>query len=188
MKNVSVRFAVKSDRECLLQIYAVYVKKGIARDRVVPSAFEFEDRIQRTANGFPFVVCQIDGQIVGYAYVSVHEDNADNIWTTIYISDLYHRNKIGKALYTCILDFIKLQGYERIHAIAMASNEGSIRFHESFGFKQVGEYPNAIIMEKKFEDCTDAPNKTISIQEIDSETSAKLFANAQKIIEDTFRV
>ena len=186
MKNVSVRFANKSDTQSLVEIYAVYVKQGIARDHVVPSIGEFDDRIQKTAKGFPCIICQVDGQIVGYAYVSVHEDSAQNIWTTIYVSDLYRRNKIGKALYTCIFELIKLQGYGNIHAIAMASNEGSIKFHEYFGFVQVGEYPNAIVMEKKFEPCQQAPKRTISIDKIESEVVTKLFKEAEKLVEDTF--
>jgi len=200
MKNVSVRFVQKNDAKGLIEIYAPYVTETpISCECEVPSLQEFEDRIQRISKTFPYIVCQVDGELVGYAYASLHKDRAAYRWdsdATVYVSNKYHRNKIGTALYNCMLELNKLQGFYNIYAVVTTSNEASVKFHKAFGFIPMGTYTNTAyklgkwhdisVMEKKLNEYDREPKETLSINDIDGKVIEKLFKEAEEIVAETF--
>ena len=53
------------------------------------------------------------------------------------------RNGIGRALYTCLLDMLRLQGYRTAAAIICVPNENSEALHTYFGFTKSGVVTNA---------------------------------------------
>ena len=188
MKNVSVRLVNKSDAESILKIYASFViNTNIPPEKEVPFVSEFERRIEKITDLFPYLVCEIDGQAIGYSFVSLHDNDINKKWTTIYISDPYHRIKIGKALYTCIFELLKLQGFNNIQAIVKTSNEASLKFHASLGFEMVDRHSDtAILMEKKLSDNRFDPNETLSIKQLDSEVVTRLLKEAETLIISAF--
>ncbi len=200
MKKVSVRFVQNNDAKGLIEIYAPYVTETpITCECEVPSVQEFQDRIQKISKTFPYVVCEIDGELVGYSYASLHKERAAYRWdsdATVYVSSNYHRNKIGTALYNCMLELNKLQGFYNIYAVVTTANEGSIKFHEAFGFVPMGTYTNTAfklgkwhnitVMEKKLKEYDLEPKETLSIKDIDSKIIEKLFTEAEEIVAETF--
>jgi len=201
MKKVTVRFATKDDAKELLSIYEPYVlETGITSECEVPSAKEFESRIQSISETFPYIVCEVDGEIAGYAYASLHKTRAGYRWdadASIYVSSKYHRNKIGTALYNCMLEIVKQQGFYVIYAVVTSTNEASVKFHEAFGFDYVGTYKNTIyklgqwfdtrILEKQLKDYSIVPTETISVKEVDKDLIDRLFKEAEKLVAETFK-
>lgn len=183
MEKISIRFAKKRDAKALLSIYSWYaINTDVAWDKSVPSLKHFKEKLESISKTYPYVLCQIGSEIVGYAYVCEHEDSIGEKWTTIYIADNYRGYKIGKALYTCIFEITTLQGIERIRAISAKHNRASIKFHESFGFCEVGTYPGAVILEKRLLKEAQA-NEPAGIDTIDKQKISKAFSRAQGIIE-----
>ena len=200
MKNVIVRFVDISDAKELVEIYAPYVTETpISCECEVPSVQEFQDRIQKISKTFPYIVCEVDGEIVGYSYASLHKERAAYRWdsdATVYVSDKYHRNKIGTALYNCMLELNKLQGFYNIYAVVTTANEASVKFHKAFGFVPMGTYTNTAyklgkwhdisVLEKKLNEYGPEPKETLSIKDIDGEIIDKLFKEAEELVAETF--
>ena len=67
-----IRNAVKEDAEKILAIYSYYVKNtAISFEHDVPSLDEFQGRIVRTLERYPYLVLEEKGVILGYAYAGV---------------------------------------------------------------------------------------------------------------------
>ena len=72
MSELELRRANVGDAERLLEIYAPYMEKtAITFEDEVPPIGEFQNRILKTLQIYPYLVALKDGKIVGYAYASV---------------------------------------------------------------------------------------------------------------------
>ena len=68
MSKFVIRKAIENDAESLLKIYEPYITNTtITFEYDVPTAEAFADRIRETAAAFPYLVCECDGVIMGYA-------------------------------------------------------------------------------------------------------------------------
>ena len=65
---MKLRFAVPEDAKALLRIYAQYIDTNITFEYVLPSEEEFAERICSFSQVYPYLVCEENGRIVGYAY------------------------------------------------------------------------------------------------------------------------
>jgi phosphinothricin acetyltransferase len=134
------------DAAACAAIYAPYVIDGIASlEEVAPSDSEMARRIERTSAAYPWLVAELDGTVVGYAYGSQHHARASYRWsvdTSVYINEEHHRRGIGRALYGALLPLLVRQGFYTACAGVSLPNEGSVGLHESFGFAPVGVYRN----------------------------------------------
>ena len=77
MTELELRRANVGDAERLLEIYAPYVEKtAITFEDEVPPIGEFQNRILKTLQIYPYLVALKDGKIVGYAYASAFKERA----------------------------------------------------------------------------------------------------------------
>ena len=76
-----IRTVRESDIPDLLAIYAPYVlNTAITFEYEVPSAEEFQRRIQKTLLKYPYLVLEEEGKILGYAYASTYYDRRAYDW------------------------------------------------------------------------------------------------------------
>lgn len=140
-----IRIATKDDAAGMLDIYAPFIlNSGITQETEVPSVEEFQKRILLNLEDRPWLVCEIDKQVAGYAYAGKHRDRKGYQWCTepsVYISEKYFGLKVANALYTALFDILKLQGYVNAYAVITLPNERSIAFHKKFGFEYLTTYP-----------------------------------------------
>lgn len=150
-KKITIRFATPSDAAELLAIYAPYVEQtAITFEYVVPTVAEFEERISRTLKKYPYLVAELDGEILGYAYAGEFKSRAAYAWnveTSIYIKQDKKRLGIGRLLYEELERLLKEQGVLNLYAcIAYPEEEeehltkDSVRFHESLGYRLIGTF------------------------------------------------
>jgi phosphinothricin acetyltransferase len=121
----------------------------------VPALSDFTKRIESIIKNYPYLVCEADGNIVGYAYVSRHRERAAYKYSadvSIYVASAYHRQGIGKALYTKLFDLLKGQHIYTLYAGIVLPNESSIGLHKSFGFNEVGTFHNVGYKQGKWHD------------------------------------
>lgn len=141
-----IRLATKDDAKELLEIYEVYIKHtAVTFEIEVPSVSAFAERIEKITETFPWLVCEVDGEIAGYAYASKHGERAAYRWSTdlsVYINEKYHRNHIATALYTALIEILRKQGYYTVYAGVSTPNPKSEAFHTAFGFRTVGVFQN----------------------------------------------
>ncbi len=137
-----IRLASRSDAPAIHQIYAPIVRDThISFEQTVPSVDEIGDRIASTLKQHPWLVCELDGMLAGYAYASAFRARAAYQWTaetTVYIHADFQRRGIARALYSSLLAVLREQGYRSVIGVIALPNEGSVRAHEALGFRKVG--------------------------------------------------
>ena len=71
-RTVMIRLATPEDAAEMLKIYAYYVvNTAISFEYEVPSEEEFRERIESTLKRYTYIVAEQEGNIIGYAYVSI---------------------------------------------------------------------------------------------------------------------
>lgn len=143
---LSIRMAVLDDSSELLDIYAPYVlNTAVTFEYDVPSQKDFAGRIAETLEKFPYLVAEIEGKIVGYAYASDFHERAAYGWsaeTAIYVRNGMSGQGIGRALYTRLESILSRQNITNVNACITYPNPASIGFHEAMGYKTAAHFTN----------------------------------------------
>ena len=140
-----IRPVQHSDAATIRAIYQPYVTDtAITFEVNVPTVQEFERRITKTLTQFPYLVAEVDGKVVGYAYASTYYARAAYDWTTelsIYVAKESRGQGIGSALYTALEEELEARCYLRFLACIAVPNEASISMHKKRGYVQVAHFP-----------------------------------------------
>ena len=133
-----------ADAEPCLAIYAPFVRDTcVSFEEIVPTVEEFRDRISSTIATHAWLVAEVDGRVVGYAYASPHRARAAYRWAadvTVYIDPDHHGHGGGRRLYERLFERLRDRGIHVACAGITIPNEGSIGLHRAMGFEQVGVY------------------------------------------------
>ena len=125
-------------------IYAPVVRDtSISFEFDPPSVPEMASRIRKILEHWPWLVCESDRRILGYAYAGEHRARAAYQWSadaTVYIHPEYRRCSVGRALYSALFPLLELQGYRSVFAGVTLPNAGSVGLHEAMGFQRIGTY------------------------------------------------
>jgi phosphinothricin acetyltransferase len=142
-----IRSAKPGDAGAILGIYAPYISETyVSFETEVPTTADFTVRMTGIMKSYPFLVCEEDGGIIGYAYGSGHRERAAYKYsadTSIYVAPGYQGRGAGRALYGRLLDLLRGQGIYTVFAGIVLPNEKSVGFHKALGFTEVGVYHNA---------------------------------------------
>ena len=140
----NIRVATKEDAAAMLEIYAPFIlNSGITQETEVPSVEDFQQRIISNLEERPWLVCEINNEIAGYAYAGKHRERKGYQWCTepsVYVSEKYYGLGVANALYAALFDILKMQGYVNAYAVITLPNERSIAFHKKFGFEYLTTY------------------------------------------------
>lgn len=142
-----IRMATRDDASAIAEIYRPIVEStAISFETVAPDAGEMRRRIQEVLNSHPWLVCERDGVVIGYAYGSKHRARAAYGWsvdTSVYIDDRFRRRGIGHALYLSLFAVMSAQGYANAFAGITLPGPASVALHERVGFTPVGVFRRA---------------------------------------------
>ena len=141
--GVTVRKAVEADAAEIAAIYAHHVIHGTASyDTEPPSVYAMRAKIRQIlAAGWPFLVAERDGAVVGYAYATQFRDRAAYAWTaedSIYVHPDFAGQGIGRALLEKLCVAAEQFGFRQIVAVIGGAEEPSVRLHAACGFKETG--------------------------------------------------
>ena len=141
----AVRTARIADAPAILEIYAPHVlETSVSFETQIPTLVELENRMRETTAKFPWLVLEDGGELLGYAYATKFRVRAAYDWSvesTVYVRMGHERKGIGRALYAELLEKLRTQGVVNVIGGITLPNEGSVRLHESFGFKPVARLP-----------------------------------------------
>jgi len=142
-----IRLATLEDAAAIAGIYRPYVEDTvISFELAAPSETTMRERMLRITAKLPWLVCESDGAVAGYAYASPHRDRDAYQWsvdTSVYLHRGLQRRGLGRALYSELFTLLVQQGYYTAFAGISLPNAASVGLHESFGFEPVGVYRNA---------------------------------------------
>src|SRR5690349_3651913 len=115
-----IRIATTDDAEPILRIYAPYIENtSYTFETEVPTTHSFKERISSYLQNWPWLVCEIDGVIAGYAYGARHRERVAYQWSvesSVYVHDDYQQKSVGRALYVALINILKLQGFRNLYA------------------------------------------------------------------------
>lgn len=143
---IQIRFATIDDAKALLEIYAEYINTKTTFESELPTISEFQDRISSVLEMFPYLVCEEDSRILGYAYAHKFRERAAYQWScelSIYVEQQEQSKGIGKKLYQSLIEILKFQNVQMLYSGVTIPNEKSEGLHTFFGFQPVGVYHNA---------------------------------------------
>lgn len=144
---MDIRLATLADAPAVAAIYRPYVEEStISFELVAPDAAMMRERMAKVLAKLPWLVCELDEGVVGYAHAGPHRDRAAYQWSvdvSIYLRRGLQRRGLGRALYTELFALLARQGYYTAYAGISLPNAASTGLHESFGFEPVGVYRKA---------------------------------------------
>lgn len=139
-----IRLASLKDAGQIQAIYAPVVRDTVTSFELEPPGVdEIRQRMEDVLAALPWLVCERDGAVLGYAYASKHRARWAYQWsvdTSVYIHDSARRMGIGRALYASLFKLLCLQSYYNAYAGIALPNPGSVGLHEAVGFRPVGVY------------------------------------------------
>lgn len=142
--SAAIRLAEQRDAAALAAIYAPSVAGAVTSFELEPPGeAEMARRLAVILAYAPWIVVEHQGDVIGYAYASKHHERAAYQWSvdvTVYIRQDHQRRGVGRALYTSLLQLLRLQGFYTACAGVTLPNPASVGLHESFGFRAVGVY------------------------------------------------
>lgn len=141
---MNIRLASQADAAQIAEIYRpIVLSTPISFEIEPPGEPEMARRIEQTLAAFPWLVCESQDRIIGYSYSGAHRARAAYRWsvdTSVYVRSEFRRRGIGKGLYVSLFRILAAQGYFNAFAGITLPNPGSVKLHESVGFKPIGCY------------------------------------------------
>ena len=145
--NETIRFATPQDAPVLLQIYEYYITHTtVTFELTTPSVEDFAQRITNTLRSYPYLVYEVDGVVVGYAYASPYHERIAyrfSVDVSIYFAHTFATHGRGHTLYRRLFTLLQAQGYHNAYACCTKNNERSLRFHKKMDFVQNAIFHNA---------------------------------------------
>jgi len=128
----------------MCDVYAHHVQYGTGSfEEVPPTVDEIRQRWQqRESRNQPTLVAYTGRQFAGFAYAASHKERSAYRFTvedSIYIAPAFMGQGVGSVLLENLMALCTERGFRQMIAvIGDSANLGSIRVHESCGFRQVG--------------------------------------------------
>ncbi len=143
--EISIRPAAESDLPAITSIYAHAVSTGTASFELAPPDLgEMRKRwLALTDKGYPYLVAERGGHVVGYSYASPYRPRPayrHTVESTVYVAPNVQRAGIGRRLMFKIIEICEEMGFRQMIAIIGDGDnqEASVGLHLALGFHKVG--------------------------------------------------
>ena len=175
------RLAVPEDAAALRAIYEPYVETSVTFEYDVPSVEEFRQRIVDRVEMYPYIVCEMGGKPVGYAYASRLYERAAYSWAvelSVYLAPESRGAGIGAEIYGRLIELLRLQGVRTVHGKVTYPNPASDKLHRSMGFQLAatlenvgfknGQWRSINHWQKEIGDFDGVPEPVVPISKLDA--------------------
>jgi L-amino acid N-acyltransferase YncA len=139
-----VRAATEADAAALAEIYGDAVLNGFGTfEEEPPSAADMDSRRRAVQDkGLPYLVAEIDGRVLGFAYAGPFRPRAAYRYTledSVYVSPDAKGKGVGRAVLSAVIAACEALGVRQLMAvIGDTGNAGSVGLHRALGFEQTG--------------------------------------------------
>ena len=142
-KTPIVRPARANDAAAIAAIYAHHVAHGTASFDTDPrSDAETAAKIDECANrGWPFLVAELDGRVIGYAYATQFRDRPAYRTTcenSIYLDPAHLGRGVGTLLLDALVEAATAAGFRQMIAVIGGAEPASAALHARAGFVETG--------------------------------------------------
>jgi phosphinothricin acetyltransferase len=138
-----LREVKKSDAGRIAEIYNYYIEHTIVT--FVEEKISVEDMAKRIEEvlqkGYPYIVCEESGEVVGYAYANTWRPHAAygiTLETSVYLDIRFVGKGLGYMLYAELIERTKKIGIHSLIGVLSLPNDASRRLHAKMGFQLAG--------------------------------------------------
>jgi L-amino acid N-acyltransferase YncA len=140
---ITIRSAVFEDADAIAAIYAEHVRTGTASFDTVPrSSAETAQKVAEiTGKGWPFLIAERGGNILGYAYATQFRDRPAYGFAcedSIYVRADCAGQGVGAALMRALVDAATAYGFRQMIAVIGGGEPASVALHKKVGFAHAG--------------------------------------------------
>ncbi|GIF73331.1 GNAT family N-acetyltransferase [Asanoa siamensis] len=140
--SLTIRAARTTDAAACAAIYRPYVlDTAITFETEPPTGAEMSARIDAANQEHGWLVAEIDGRVVGYAYAGPFAVRPAYRWScevSVYLETGLRRTGAGRALYEALLTRLRERGYRVAVAKMTLPNDASVGLHTALDFERVG--------------------------------------------------
>jgi L-amino acid N-acyltransferase YncA len=143
---VLIRTSQDDDIDAIATFYRESVATGTASwEYDPPSVAEMARRRHAViAGGFPYLVAECDGRVIGYCYASTYRARIGYrfvVEDSVYVAPDMQGRGVGKTLLMAVIAECEKLGFRQMIAvIGDSENVGSIALHERCGFQHAGRF------------------------------------------------
>ncbi len=145
-KKTLIRDVEEADAQKIAAIYQHFVQNTTITFEVEPpSAEEMCARIRKYTVQYPWIVLEVEDEVVGYAYASAFRERISYQFTTevsVYLSYDRRGAGYGRMLAEELLQRLEKRGFYVAIAGITATNQASVRFFEKLGFESCADFVN----------------------------------------------
>ncbi|MER8980367.1 N-acetyltransferase family protein [Mesorhizobium sp. M0870] len=145
MSNITIRPVTVADLDSVTAIYADAVTQGTASYELEPpSRAEMGVRFDSLmAGGFPYLVAEKDGTVLGYAYAGAFRPRPAYrfiVEASVYVAPEAKGQGVGLKLMQSLIEAVTTAGFRQIIAVIGDGrpDSASVRLHEKLGFRYSG--------------------------------------------------
>jgi phosphinothricin acetyltransferase len=155
----TVRESTVGDIAAIAAIYAEHVRTGLASfEETPPEAAEMAARRHRIlARALPYLVADVDGSVIGFAYAGPFRERSAYRYTvenSVYVAARSRHRGVGRALLAALIERCTALGYRQMVAvIGDSANAPSIGLHAALSFRLAGVLPSAGFKLGRWVDC-----------------------------------
>ena len=142
--SLVIRSSLDTDIPAIAAIYAHAVMHGTASFELEPPS-EAEMARRRDAileGGYPYLVAEGGGEILGYAYAGAYRTRPayrSTVEDSVYVAPSAQGQAVGRALLVALIEQCEALDFRLMVAvIGDEDSHGSIGLHRSLGFEPVG--------------------------------------------------
>jgi L-amino acid N-acyltransferase len=145
---LEIRDATEADLPAITDLYNALIATTTVAWRDEPTTVEeqAEAFASRRAAGYPTLVADDGGEVVGYTCCTTFRGNRfpgyrHTAELTVHVRGDRHSQRIGSRLIEGLVERSRAMGLHVLVAAVDADNDASIRFHERLGFTAVARMP-----------------------------------------------
>ncbi len=138
-----IREVTDADWDAVTEVFNHFIRHSLAAypDQAADPEF-FRTKRSRCAD-YPFLVVEVEGEVVGFAYLSPFHF-ASTMRSTAALTYFLHPSVTGGGIGTELLDRLVREGrgmgVTNFLANVSSHNDGSLRFHRRHGFVECGRF------------------------------------------------
>lgn len=145
MLTTLLRPASAADAAPICAIYNTYIATTtISFEEDAVTEQDMARRIDDVrAADLPWLVLEVDGKVVGYAYATkwrVRAAYRHSVESTVYLDKAFAGRGLGRVLYSALLDELRKRELHLVISGIALPNEASIGLHEALGFSKVAHF------------------------------------------------
>jgi len=142
MEAQLIRRAEPSDAEIISEIYNWYIlNTTVTFETEAIDQLAMRRRILERLTTHDWLVAEVAGRIVGYAYYGVFRPRpayAHTAESTIYLSEGSIGKGLGTRLYSTLIHSAAEKGFRELIGVIALPNAASVRLHAKLEFREVG--------------------------------------------------